>query len=236
MEKKELVRLIKKRLRAAADPAKAGPMAAYLKTDMPFYGVQKGERIPIYREMKKRFAPATRKEYEEVVLALWGLPHREEKYTAIEYANQSKKYITPGSLSLFERLIREGAWWDLVDGVAIHMVGQILLHNREKIRPVMEAWVEDEDMWIRRTALIAHIGHKEETDEAQLFDHCLRRSSEKEFFIRKAIGWTLREYSYTAPSAVKDFLISNRETLSGLSFREGSKQLVRAGFLPSRSK
>ena len=227
-----LVKFVQENLRAAADPEKAAPMAAYLKTEMSFYGVQKGGRVTIYREMKARFAPEDRTGYEKDVLALWALPHREEKYTAIEYAFQSKEYITPESPPLYERLIREGAWWDLVDGVAISLVGCLLLEYREAIRPVMEKWIDDPDFWIRRTALIAHNRHKEKTDEKQLFDHCLRRAHEKEFFVRKAIGWALREYSYTAPEAVRDFLVGNRESLSRLSFREGAKHLVRSGLFP----
>jgi 3-methyladenine DNA glycosylase AlkD len=228
----DLVRFVQKRLNEVADPEKAVPMAAYMKTDRPFYGVQKGERVPIYREMKRRFAPTSHDEYKGGVLALWNLPHREEKYTAIEYACQSKQYITPRSLQLYEKLIREGAWWDLVDGVAIVLVGHLLLENRKEIRPIMEKWIDDPDFWVRRTVLIAHCHHKSETDEKQLFDHCLRRAHEKEFFIRKAIGWTLREYSYTAPEVVRDFLIDNRDKLSGLSFREGAKHLVRTGMFP----
>jgi 3-methyladenine DNA glycosylase AlkD len=230
----ELVRFVQNGLKEASDPEKAGPMAAYLKTDMPFYGVQKGERVPIYREMKLRFAPETQGGYEKNILALWKLPHREEKYAAIEYACQTGQFITPGSLHLYEKMIREGAWWDLVDTIAIKLVGWLLLENRRQVRSVIEKWIDDEDHWIRRTALIAHIGHKEQTDEDQLFDHCLRRAHEKEFFIRKAIGWALREYSKSSTEAVRDFLLENRDVLSGLSFREGSRHLVRLGILPGK--
>jgi 3-methyladenine DNA glycosylase AlkD len=225
----DLVAFLQHRLQEVADPGKAGPMAAYLKTNMPFYGVQKPDRVPIYREMKKCFRPESQGDYKEAVLALWALPHREEKYAAITFALQNRPFITSKSLPLYERLIREGAWWDLVDGVAADLVGRVLLEHRRETRPVIERWVDDDDLWIRRTAIIVHLRHKEHTDADQLFDHCLRRAHEKEFFIRKAIGWALREYSITAPEIVRGFLLENRENLSGLSFREGAKRLVKAG-------
>jgi len=206
-------------------------MAAYLKTDMPFYGVQKPDRVPIYKEMKKRFQPQSQQDYEGAVLALWSLPHREEKYAAITFSLQNETFITAKSLPLYERLIREGAWWDLVDGVASDLVGRVLLEQRSRTRPVIERWIDDDDFWIRRTAILAHLRHKEQTDANQLFDHCLRRAHEKEFFIRKAIGWALREYSKAAPEEVGEFLLKNREALSSLSFREGAKRLVKAGLM-----
>lgn len=227
----DLVFFVQQQLQALANPGKAGPMAAYLKTDMPFYGVQKPDRVPMYKETKKRFRPESQRDYEKAVLALWALPHREEKYAAIAFALQNEIFITTKSLSLYERLIREGAWWDLVDGVAADLVGRVLLEYRGRTRPVIERWIDDHDLWIRRTALIVHLRHKEHTDANQLFDHCLRRAHEKEFFIRKAIGWALREYSKTAPQEVRDFLFENRKVLSGLSFREGAKRLVKAGLL-----
>ncbi len=218
-------------LAARANPAIAAPMAAYLKTSMPFYGVKKPDRVPLYREMRKRFTPQSRRDYEAGVQALWRLPHREEKYAAITFARQGDAFITPDSLPLYERLIREGAWWDLVDEVATNLVGQVQLKHRSQVRAVINRWIDSDDLWIRRAAIISQIGHKQKTDQKQLFRHCLKRAAEKEFFIRKAIGWALRDYSYVAPEAVRDFLLANRERLSPLSFREGAKQLERAGFL-----
>ena len=227
-----VVEFVRSKFEALADPVKAGPMAAYMKTDMPFYGIQKPDRETVHRELKKRFIPSNRREYEAAVRALWELPHREEKYAAIEFAIMHEPFITPASLPLYERLVREGAWWDLVDGVAVVLVGGVLLRERAKVKPLIEEWVEDEDLWIRRTALLAHNKHRKKTDYQQLFDHCLRRAPEKEFFIRKAIGWVLREYSYAEPERVRDFLTNHRCVLSGLSYREGAKQLARSGQMP----
>ena len=221
----ELVRFVQTRFRALANPRKAGPMAAYMKTDMPFYGVQKPARVAVLREAKAKFPIETRSQYESAILALWKLPHREEKYAAIWIAQGFDEFIVPASLPLYRRLIVEGAWWDFVDDVAIRLVGRLTLDHRSKLAPIMDRWIDDKDMWLRRSAIISHIKHKKETDEEQLFDHCLRRAHEKEFFIRKAIGWALREYAYTAPEAVRKFVIEHRAKLSPLSFREASKHL-----------
>lgn len=225
---RELVEFVVARLSASADAKKAPVMAAYMKTDQPFYGVPTPERTIIMREVRDRFVPADQRGYRDAILALWRLPHREERYAAIAYARQHPGFITPASLPIYERMIREGAWWDFVDEIAAHLVGTLLLENRKAIRPVIERWIDDDHMWIRRAALIAHVKHKQATDAAQLFDHCLRRAHEKDFFIRKAIGWALRDYSKTNPAAVKSFLAKNKSALSALSYNEGSKHLGRS--------
>ncbi len=109
--------------------------------------------------------------------------------------------------------------------VALNLVGKVLLDEREKLKPKLDRWVDDRNMWLRRTAIISQLKHKDRTDEAWLFDICLRRCEEKEFFIRKAIGWALREHAKTSPAGVKSFLRTHGDKLSGLSFREAAKPL-----------
>lgn len=221
-----LARRVSTELRARADPDKAAPMAAYMKTDMPFYGVQRPGRRAVLASVAD-LRPTTPEEYEAGVLALWTLPHREEKYLAIDVARHWSEFIQPGALPLYERLIREGAWWDLVDGVAPYLVGRLLLEHREAMTPVLETWIDDPDLWIRRAAIIAQLKHRERTDADMLFRFCLARAHETGFFIRKAIGWALREHSKAAPEAVAAFLAENRNRLSTLSVREGSRVLDR---------
>lgn len=224
----EMVALVEAELAARADPAKAGPMQAYMKTTQPFHGVQKPDRVPLVRRLKE-FAPKDRRDWERRTLALWNLPHREERYVALDYAMLWRAYRTPEALGFLRRLIVEGAWWDLVDVVAGGLVSPILKAHRAETKPVMEQWIEDEDLWVRRAALLSQLKHKGETDEAQLFDFCLRRAGEKDFFIRKAIGWALRDYSWTRPEAVRDFVVSCHGKLSPLSVREACKQLRKMG-------
>lgn len=220
-----LVALVGDRLAASADPAKVGPMAAYLKTDMPFYGVQKPARAPILREAITQFPPANRDEYRRAVVALWSQPHREEKYLAIGYARSFPAFISLTSVPLYRRMIVQGAWWDLVDDIAINLVGRVLLDQRPAMTPKVKAWIDHRDLWLRRTAIIAQIGHKGATDRRLLFAACARRMHEEEFFIRKAIGWALREYAKTDPIAVTDFVVEHQSGLSALSYREATKHL-----------
>lgn len=225
----DLVGFVARELRACADARKAAGMAAYMKTDMPHYGVQKPDRVPVVREAIKRFGATGRTALERRVRALWKQPHREEKYVAIQMAVCQPELITSKSLPFYRRLIVEGAWWDFVDDVAIRLVGAALLRERAVVRPVLDTWLDGPDLWLRRTVIISQIKHKEQTDWRQLFADCLRRAHEREFFVAKAIGWALREYSKTAPERVSKFLLRHRDQLAPLSFREGSKVLVRAG-------
>jgi 3-methyladenine DNA glycosylase AlkD len=200
-------------------------MAAYMKTDMPFYGVSSPNRRPIARELKLLYPAGTPTEYRDNVRLLWALPHREEKYLAIDYALSFKNLITFEQIGLYQQMVVEGAWWDFVDAIAADLVGRVVLIDRARMRPMLEEWIDHDDMWLRRTALLAQIRHKTATDEAMLFDFCRRRAHEKEFFIRKAIGWALREYARANPEAVRGFLRDYEAQLSGLSRREAGKHL-----------
>lgn len=226
----EVAAFVVRELEARADPAKASPMAAYMKTGMPFYGVQAPGQKEIAREVAKHFNITSRHDYEQTITKLWSKPHREERYLAIRVARRYPSLVTPRSLKLYEKLIRDGAWWDLVDDVAIHLVGKVLLDHRAEVAPLMDGWIADDDMWIRRSAIISQVRHKEDADYQRLFAYCRACAAEKEFFIRKAIGWGLRDYSYTVPERVIAFLRDNAENLSGLSSREASKGLRRMGF------
>lgn len=226
---KALVRHVQTRLGDLADTEKAVEMAAYMKTEMPFYGVQKPDRLPIIRELRDNFAPSSQDEYEAAVLALWKLKHREEKYMAINYAGLFKPFVTPDSMPLYERLIREGQWWDFVDSISSDMLGRVLLNYPDKARPIIERYSDDEDFWIRRAALLAHLPHKKQTSHKHLFAYCKKMAHEKEFFIRKAIGWILREYSKSEPERVLKFMRENKSKLSPLTLREGAKHLAKHG-------
>jgi 3-methyladenine DNA glycosylase AlkD len=225
METVELVAWVRARLEAEADPEKSGKMRAYLKTTQPMFGASRPAQKPVWREMKKRFFPEDRDAWEAAVKALWSEPEREFRYAAIEYAKgfKRRRFLDLGAVPLIETLVREGAWWDLVDDIAVNLAGEVVLRHREEMRPVMERWITDENEWVRRTALLAQLKHKGDTDTAQLFDFCRRCAHEKSFWIRKAIGWTLRQHSRTDPDSVRGFLEAHGDVLSGLSRREASK-------------
>jgi len=222
---KPLVTFVRREFEALRDPEAAPVMAAYMKTAMPFYGIKKPARVPVYRAMVREFPAKNRRDYESAVLGLWRGAHREDKYAAIEYAQRFKAFIEPESLPLYERLIREGAWWDFVDDVAIRLVGAVLLAERESVRPTLDRWLVGDDLWLRRSVIISQIKHRDQTDHRALFADCRRCFAETEFFIRKAIGWALREYAKTAPDRVLAFAERYRQKMAPLSYREAVKNL-----------
>ncbi len=220
-----LVAFVASELEGLADPERAAQMAAYMKTDMPFYGVTSPERKLVFREARNLFPVETPDDYEAAILALWSQPQREAKYVGLGYATEHRKQIGVEWMGLYEKLIVEGAWWDFVDDVAVHAVGRALLGQRSEVTPIVRSWIDSEDMWLRRTAIICQVRHKSETDEALLFDHALACLHEKEFFIRKAIGWALRDYSWFEPEVVRSFLLEHKHEMSGLTYREGAKRI-----------
>lgn len=163
-------------------------------------------------------------DYRATVTELWSLPHREEKYAAIRIARRQTRFVAREHLDLYRSMIVGGAWWDLVDDFP-HVLGQLVLEDPAAMWPVLDEWIDSDDLWLRRVAILSQIDAKHRTDERRLFDYCLRCASERVFFIRKAIGWAFRQYARTAPDAVCAFCLAHREGLSGLSFREATKHL-----------
>ena len=200
-------------------------MAAYMKTDMPFYGVQKAGRTPIVRALVRTFPPADRGEYEACVRALWYLDHREEKYLALGYARGFEAHIDAASVPLHRELIVTGAWWDLVDETAIKLVGVALRKDHDRMSSIVRRWSTDDDLWLRRTSIICQVGSKAETDVELLAHACRENMEDREFFIRKAIGWALRDHARTDAEWVRAFVDGHRDRLSPLSVREATKHL-----------
>ena len=192
---------------------------------MPFYGVQKAGRTPIVRALIRTFPPANRGEYEACVRALWYLDHREEKYLALGYARGFEAHIDAASVRLHRELIVTGAWWDLVDETAIKLVGVALRKDHDRMSSIVRRWTTDDDLWLRRTSIICQVGSKVETDVELLAHACTANLEDREFFIRKAIGWALRDHARTDAGWVRAFVDEHRDRMSPLSVREASKHL-----------
>lgn len=213
-------------LSAHADPARAAAMQRYLKTDMPMFGVGRPDQQRLLTAILRQGAPADAAQWAEAVRRLWAGPERELKYAAIAVTRGWRgRFLDLGALPLLEQLVREGAWWDLVDELAVHPIGEIALRSPAEVRPVLLRWIGDPDLWVRRAALLAQNRHRERADEALLFDLCLRQADDRSFWIRKAIGWALREHARTRADAVRAFLSAHGGALSGLTRREASKHL-----------
>lgn len=217
-------------LRDAADPAKAGPMQAYMKSAMPYYGVSS---VPLRALTKELFAthPVRDADWADTARALWDdARFREERYVAIELtgAKSYRHLQTPDALGLYEHFIVDGAWWDYVDLVAIHRIGPLLVAYRDEIEPIVRAWSTDADMWKRRASIICQVSAKGDVDLGLLYDCIEPNMADKEFFIRKAIGWALRQYAWLNPMEVERYVRANDDRLSGLSKREALKNIAKA--------
>jgi 3-methyladenine DNA glycosylase AlkD len=211
-----------------ADPGRASTMQAYLKSSMPCLGVGLPAARALFREIVAAHPLPDRGTWQDTVLALWeDAGYREERYAALALAGHRlyRPYQDPDVLDLYGRLVVTGAWWDLVDDLATHKVAPILRAFPAEVAPVVLRWSRDEDLWLRRTAILAQVGAKAATD-AGLLAACIEANvDDRRFFIRKAIGWALRDYARTDPEWVHCFVDAAGARLSGLSRREAVKHL-----------
>ncbi|MBO9626890.1 MAG: DNA alkylation repair protein [Microbacterium sp.] len=215
---------IRAALREVADPAIAPGQQAYMKSEMPFLGV----KVPVARRAARQLARGTTDaaELRASALDLWrGATHREERYAATELMGLRPVRGRIEEMPVHEEMIRTGAWWDHVDEVA-HRLAETLDAHPAELTPVLRGWATDEDFWIRRASIIAQLGRRERTDVALLVAAIAPNLGDAEFFIRKAIGWALREYGKTDPDWVLAFVAAHEGELSGLSRREALKHLA----------
>ena len=220
---------VRERLRAEADPAKAPAMQAYMKSAMPYLGVQTTPLRAICKECFADLAWDDDEHWQGAVRALWrGATHREERYAAIELAKHrsGRPFHTLAALPLYREMIESGAWWDMVDSIAPSLVFELLQGEADAMGLVLRDWAHDDDLWVRRAAIISQLAAKQQTDLALLYD-CFEPSiASKEFFLRKAIGWALRQYARTDPEEVARYVATNASRLSPLSKREALKHIA----------
>jgi 3-methyladenine DNA glycosylase AlkD len=201
----------------------AGPMEKYMKGHFRFLGIKSPERIKLEKRFFKESGILKEPFKPQFVLSLWELEEREYQYTALSYLLGMLKKLVKEDLHLIEHLITTKSWWDTVDLLASHAVGSIAKRFPEVIVETIDGWSISDNLWLRRTAILFQLKYKQDTDEELLYQYILKNADSKEFFIQKAIGWALREYSKTNPSSVKNFIEGH--PLAPLSIREGSKYL-----------
>ena len=216
------------------DPGRAVAQQAYMKSALPFRGLSSPELRALLRPLlaDPALAPRDRDEWQATVRALWDEPEvREERYAAIAVTGHraARAWQDPGALDLYRHLVSTGAWWDLVDPLAADRVGPVLLAHRAAVDPVVRAWARDDDLWVRRTAVLAQLTHRDATDTDLLADVLAANLEDslhgREFFVRKAVGWALRQYARTDPDWVRSWVAAHEGRLSGLSRREALKHL-----------
>ncbi|MFE4545067.1 DNA alkylation repair protein [Arthrobacter sp. NPDC056727] len=225
MANEAVLALIRSELRAAADPVRAAAAQAYMKSSTPSLGV----RVPEVRKTTKAVAAAhpfdSAENLRSTVLALWRQArYREERYAAIDLTGLRSVARDLRMLPVYEEIIRTGSSWDYVDGVA-HRICALLQAHREEMTGVLLRWSVDQDFWIRRASITAQLGAKFRTDTGLLTAVIEANMADNEFFIRKAIGWALREFAKTDPEWVLAFVTRNGPSLSPLSRREALKNV-----------
>ncbi|MEZ5243703.1 MAG: DNA alkylation repair protein [Acidimicrobiales bacterium] len=221
------------RLEAVADPDRAVGQQRYMKSAMPYHGVAMPEVRRIATAVDRAHPFADRVEWETGVLEIWReATHREQRYAATQLAARSsyRRWLDGEALPMIEEMIVTGAWWDHVDALAGDHMGEMLRQDPERVRPAMWAWATDpiernEAVWRRRTSILCQLTAKDATDLDLLF-HAIEASMDStEFFLRKAIGWALRQYARTDPEEVRAYVHRQEDRLSGLSRREALKHL-----------
>ena len=209
--------------REKGDPEIAAGQKAYLKGRFEFFGLKMPDRRAIDKEFLAENKLPPVEELYGLVREGFGYPYREIHYFVLDLAIRQKKKLSPKHLEMAVLMITHQSWWDTVDLVASHIVGQLVLSYPE-LKDEVGSWITHEYMWMRRVAILYQLKYKTQTDAERLFQFCEMEAESEEFFIRKAIGWSLREYSKIAPEPVIEFVKKHPE-LSGLSQREALKHI-----------
>ncbi len=212
-------------LEDAADSAKAEPMAAYMKDRFDFLGVPSPIRKVLQRPVINAVKHATEAELLEFAELCWDEPEREFQYIACDALRRGSTKLSPTALPKLRNLIETKPWWDTVDTLASNTIGP-LVANHAELSKDMDNWILSDHIWVARTAILHQLKYKQNTDADRLFSYCATQAISTEFFIRKALGWALREYAKTNPQAVQSFVGDNVATLSGLTRREALKNLA----------
>ena len=212
---------IRQRMLPVANAARAVSMSAYMRHQFPFLGIAAPQRRALLIDFKRRVFTQTT--LLSLAQQLWQLPEREYCYVAIDLLSMHIKQLDDSAIPALLALSRQAAWWDTVDNLA-SVINRII-----RVAPagqvLMDTALEHDSFWTRRIAMIHQLGWRHHTDEARLFGYALQLANEKEFFIRKAIGWALRDYARWQPQSVSVFVHVNQSILSPLTVREALKRL-----------
>jgi 3-methyladenine DNA glycosylase AlkD len=227
-EPNKLLILVRAEIKRIADRTQAPMMQAYMKSEMPYHGVKTPGVERVCKTLFQSLEFPDKRSWRESALSLWRKAEfREERYAAIRLTGMRKfdSFQTLDSLAMYEEMVVTGAWWDFVDEIAARRLGPLLRRYRDKMRREMLAWSTSENLWKRRSAILCQLTFKGDTDLKLLYAVIEPAMDSKEFFLRKAIGWALRQYAWTNRREVQRFVKSKQDRLSPLSQREALKNV-----------
>ena len=219
------VEALQRGFEGAQDPERAVAMARYMRDQFAFYGIPAPLQRSIARTALRGLPTPTEVELAEFARACWQRPQREWQYVACDTVGAHVRTCSPAFLTMVEEMITTRSWWDTVDTLAGHAVGPLVAMHTG-LAAEMDRWVLSDNFWLARAALLHQLGYRERTDSARLFRYCEARAADREFFIRKAVGWALRQYARTDPDRVRAFVEEHDAELSGLSKREALRHLA----------
>lgn len=215
---------MKQTLAALADAAQAARMRAYMREQFAFHGIPTPARRAALKPLVRSLEGAAPDVLLALAAELWRAPQRECQYAAIDLLAAHLKQFDAGHIEALLALARQAAWWDTVDALAV-LVGAVVRADQPLRQASMDQAVHHANLWTRRIAMLHQLGWRADTDLARLFGYALQLAPEKDFFIRKAIGWGLRDYARHDPQAVRAFLLAQGALLSPLTRREAGKHL-----------
>ncbi|MBB6033894.1 DNA alkylation repair protein [Phytomonospora endophytica] len=206
----------------AADAEKAAAMSAYMRGKFAYLGIPTPLRRVLTREVLAGAPAYDERAVAGIALACWELPEREYRYFAVDLLIKRVKALSETFVPTLRHLVVTDSWWDTVDGLATRVAGPLVAAEPSLVG-VMDEWIESPDLWQARVAILHQMHYQDATDTERLYRYCERRAGDGDFFIRKAIGWILRQYAKTDPAAVRAFVA--RTELSPLSKREALKNI-----------
>ncbi|MGM0379595.1 MAG: DNA alkylation repair protein [Bacillota bacterium] len=227
MDNNEYIKEINLSLTKIANKNYSKKQSKYMRNKFEFFGTKANERRKAVNKYKSKNNRPKYENINQIIKELWEKDEREFQYFAMELLEKYSKEFEEEIIILLEYMIKNKSWWDTIDRISKKLVGKYFEKFPKNKNDIIEKWINSGNIWLQRTTILFQLAYKEDTDVDLLFNIIKRLKDIDEFFIQKAIGWALREYSKTDPKAVKKFIENN--TLSNLSKREGSKFINKEG-------
>jgi 3-methyladenine DNA glycosylase AlkD len=215
----------------ARDPLRARAMASSMRYAFPFLGIPTPRQRFLALEVTDGLPQPRESDLRSVALGCWALPEREFQYFACGYLRRYVRVCSAGFLPTVAELVTSRSWWDTVDPLAAHVVGPLVMRY-PRLAADIDRWALERDVWLVRSAMLHQLHYHESTNANRLFHYCTEQCNNPNFFVRKAIGWALREYALTDPGAVRRYVGAHRGRMSPLSAREALRNLTPASSIP----